>query len=118
MQKLRRFGLKNPRSLTLKDPKIYRYLNQLDSCIVGLKERQWFLYSGYSKHMIENESKFALLTKQNGGYVTFGDNAKGKIIGQENIGKATSSLIENVIVVDDLKYYLLSIVNFVTKVLK
>ena len=68
--------------------------------------------------MIENESKFALLTKQNGGYVTFGDNAKGKIIGQENIGKATSSLIENVIVVDDLKYYLLSIVNFVTKVLK
>ena len=68
--------------------------------------------------MIENESKFALLTKQNGGYVTFGDNAKGKIIGQENIGKATSSLIKNVIVVDDLKYYLLSIVNFVTKVLK
>ena len=68
--------------------------------------------------MIENESKFALLTKQNGGYVTFGDNAKGKIIDQENIGKATSSLIKNVIVVDDLKYYLLSIVNFVTKVLK
>ena len=32
MQKLRRFGLKNPNSLTLKDPKRYGYLNQLELC--------------------------------------------------------------------------------------
>ena len=40
MQKLRRFGLKNPNSLTLKDPKRYGYLNQLELCVVGLKKGQ------------------------------------------------------------------------------
>ena len=35
--------------------------------------------------MIGDESKFAFLTKRNGGYVTFGDNSKGRIIGQGNI---------------------------------
>ena len=40
MQKMRRFGLKNPSSLTLKDPKRYEYLNQLELCVVGFKERQ------------------------------------------------------------------------------
>ena len=38
MQKLKKFGLKNPRSLTLKDPKRYGYLNQLELCVVGFKE--------------------------------------------------------------------------------
>ena len=52
---------------------------------------------------------FFFLIKKNGGYVTFGDNAKGKIIGQGNIGNNTSSLIENVLLVDGLKHNLLSI---------
>ena len=56
--------------------------------------------------MTGDESKFAFLTKKNGGYVTFGDDAKGKIIGQGNIGNDTSSLIENVLLVDDLKHNL------------
>ena len=50
--------------------------------------------SGCSRHMIRDESKFSFLTKKNGGYVTFGENAKGKIIGQGNIGNDTSSLIK------------------------
>ena len=33
----KRFGLKNPRSLTLKDPKGYGYLNQLEFYFVGFK---------------------------------------------------------------------------------
>ncbi|KAL6323600.1 hypothetical protein AAG906_039191 [Vitis piasezkii] len=37
-----------------------------------------------------DESKFAFLRKRNGGYVTFGDNSKGRIIGQGNIGLETS----------------------------
>ena len=53
--------------------------------------------SGYSRHMTGDESKFAFLTKKNGGYVTFGDNAKGRIIGQDNISNDTSSLIESVL---------------------
>ena len=59
--------------------------------------------------MIKDESKFTFLTKKNWGYVTFGDNAKRKIIGQGNIGNDISSLIENVLLVDGLKHNLLSI---------
>ena len=43
--------------------------------------------------MTGDESKFAFPTKKNGEYVTFGDNVKGRIIGQGNIGNGTSSRI-------------------------
>ena len=59
--------------------------------------------------MTGDESKFAFLTKRNGGYVTFGDNAKRMIIGQGNISNDTSSLIESVLLVDGLKHNLWSI---------
>ena len=60
--------------------------------------------------MIGDKSKFAFLTKRKGGYVSFGNNAKGKIITQDNIDNYdTSFLIENVLLVDDLKHNLLSI---------
>ena len=58
--------------------------------------------------MIGDESNFDFLKKKNGGYVTFRNNAKGRIIGQGNIGNDTSSLIENVLV-DGIKHNLLSI---------
>nr|CAN69606.1 hypothetical protein VITISV_007662 [Vitis vinifera] len=70
---------------------------------LGSKKDKWFLDSGCSRYMIGDESKFAFLTKKNGGYVTFGDNAKGKITGQGNIGNNTFSLIESVLLVDGLK---------------
>ena len=60
-------------------------------------------------NMTKDESKFAFLTKKNGGYVTFEDNATRRIIGQGNIGNDTSSLIESVLLVDGLKHNLLSI---------
>ena len=66
--------------------------------------------------MTGNESKFAFITKRKGGHVTFGDNAKGRIIGQCNIG--TSFLIESVLLVDDLKHNLLSISQFCDKCFK
>ena len=59
--------------------------------------------------MIGDESNFDFLKKKNGGYVTFRNNAKGKIISQGNIGNDISSLIENVLLVDGLKHNLLSI---------
>ena len=50
------------------------------------------------------------LSKQKGGYITFDDNSQGKIIGKGNIsGNHPSSLIENIFLVDKLKYNLLSI---------
>ena len=52
---------------------------------------------------------FSTLTPKDGGYVTFGDNKKGKIIGIGSIGKSNSLNIENVLLVDGLKHNLLSI---------
>ncbi|RVW73015.1 hypothetical protein CK203_057446 [Vitis vinifera] len=66
----------------------------IDELDEGSKKDKWFLDSGCSRHMTNYESKFAFLTKKKRGYITFGDNAKGRIIGQGNIGNGTSSLIE------------------------
>ena len=84
----------------------------------GLMKDKWFLDSGCSRHMTRDESKFAFLTKRKGGYVTFGDNSKGRIIGQDNIGNGTSSLIESVLLVDSLKHNLLSISQLCDKCFK
>ena len=44
-----------------------------------------------------------------GGYVNFGENAKGRIIGKDKFGNGTCSLIESVLLVDGLKHNLLNI---------
>ncbi|KAL6320974.1 hypothetical protein AAG906_010783 [Vitis piasezkii] len=66
------------------------YFMAIDDLDEGSKKDKWFLDSGCSRHMTEDESKFAFLTKRKKGYVTFGDNSKGRIIGQGNIGFETS----------------------------
>ncbi|KAL6319784.1 hypothetical protein AAG906_036843 [Vitis piasezkii] len=81
----------------------------IDDLDEGSNKDKWFLDSGCSRHMTGDESKFVFLTKRKGGYITFGDNAKGRIISQGNIGNGTSSLIESVLLVDGLKHNLLSI---------
>ena len=50
--------------------------------------------SGCSRYMTGDESKFVFLTRRKGGYVNFGDNGKGRIIGHGSIGNNSSSLIE------------------------
>ena len=52
---------------------------------------------------------FSKLEKKNGGNVTFGDNAKGKVVGIGTIGKDSSTCIDNVLLVDGLKHNLLSV---------
>ena len=47
--------------------------------------------------MTGNQSAFTIFTPKEGGGVTFGDNGKGKIIGQGNIGKDSFSVIEDVL---------------------
>ena len=68
--------------------------------------------------MTEDESKFTFLTKKKREYVTFGDNAKGRIIGQGNIGNDISFLIKSVLLVDGLKHNLLSISQLCDKCFK
>ena len=60
--------------------------------------------------MTGNCAWFSSFTKvENCEYVSFGDNSKGKIIRIGNIGKISSTLIENVYLVENLKHNLISI---------
>ena len=47
---------------------------------------EWYLDSGCSRHMTGDKEQFNKLNAKDGGHVTFGDNAKGKIIGIGEIG--------------------------------
>ncbi|KAH9684787.1 hypothetical protein KPL70_013662 [Citrus sinensis] len=79
---------------------------------IGLKKKKnkWYLDSGCSRHMTGNYAWFSSFTKiENGGDVSFGDNSKGKILGIRNVGKVSSTLIENVCLVENLKHNLISI---------
>ncbi|KAK2976835.1 hypothetical protein RJ640_029721 [Escallonia rubra] len=58
--------------------------------------------------MTGDRSLFSHITPKNGGLVTFGDNSNGKIIGKGKIGTGSIS-IDNVSLVDGLKFNLISI---------
>ena len=73
------------------------------------KKEKWYLDSRCSRHMTRDKSMFASLNPKDGGFVTFGDNSKEKIIGIGNVGKEPSPIIKNVLLVDGLKHNLLSI---------
>ena len=78
----------------------------------GLKKKnnKWYLDNGCSRHMIGNYTWFPSFTKiKNGGDISFGDNSKGKILGIGNVSKISSTLIENVCLVENLKHNLISI---------
>ena len=57
----------------------------------------WYLNSGCSRHMTGDKSMFASQSTNDGVYVTFGDNSKGKIIGIGNVGKEPSPIIKKCI---------------------
>ncbi|KAG8639484.1 hypothetical protein MANES_14G146816v8 [Manihot esculenta] len=80
-------------------------------CLKSSKiENKWYLDSGYSRHMTGNSSHFISLEKKDGsGQVTFGDNDKGKIVGICKVGKENSPILDKVLLVDGLKYNLLSV---------
>ena len=59
--------------------------------------------------MTGDSSKFISLTAIDGGHVTFGDNAKGKVIGKGKVGKSKNCCVEDVLLVKGLKHNLLSI---------
>ena len=73
------------------------------------KKIKWYLNSGCSRHMTGDKEQFNKLDAKDGGHVTFGDNAKGKIIGIGEISNSQSLSIHHVLFVDGLKHNLLSI---------
>ena len=77
-------------------------------CLKSEKEL-WYLDSGCSRHMSGNTTLFTEIKKKEYGNVTFGDKSMGKIIGIGKVGKDPSNFIDNVYLVDGLKFNLLSI---------
>ena len=59
--------------------------------------------------MTRDKEQFHKLDTKDGGHVTFGDNAKGKIVGIGEIGNPQSLSIHHMLFVDDLKHNLFSI---------
>ncbi|WRX14525.1 GAG-pre-integrase domain - like 6 [Theobroma cacao] len=78
---------------------------QKDTCTRAQpKEKEpWYMDSGCSRHMTENEMLFAQLDKKKKGVVSFGDDSKGRIYGIGTIGKNFQALISNVLLVKDLE---------------
>ena len=65
--------------------------------------------------MMDDKSQFIMSESKDGGVVIFGDNKKRCIIDVGNIHITPSTSIQNVLLVDGLKYNLLSISQFYDK---
>ena len=70
---------------------------------------KWYLDSRCSRHMTGNKEHFNKLDAKDGEHITFGDNAKGKIIGIREIGNPQFLSIHHVLFIDGHKHNLLSI---------
>jgi len=68
----------------------------------------WYLDSGCSKHMTGEASQLINL-KWKPGFVTYGDNNRGRILGAGDIGRGNKVIIKDVLLVEGLKHSLLSI---------
>ena len=68
--------------------------------------------------MTGDKNLFMDLKPKNEGDVIFGDNSKGQIEGIGSIGNKSSTFIENVLLVNDLKHNLLCISQLCDKGLK
>ena len=69
----------------------------------------WYLDSGFSRHMTGNKSFFKTLVMEDGGFVTFGDGSKKKVIGKCNISIFGLPSLPNAFFVDGLQANLISI---------
>ena len=75
----------------------------------------WYLNSRCSYHMTRENAMFSHILPKNWGYVTFGDNNKGKIFCEGKVGKSPKPTIDDVLLIDGLKHNLLSISQFCDK---
>jgi hypothetical protein len=70
----------------------------------------WIMDSGYSRHMTGNKKWFYSLTPlSHKEYVTFGDDKKGKMLGTSVIKVNDCFTLNDVALVDRLRYNLLSV---------
>jgi hypothetical protein len=77
-------------------------------------ENTWLIDSGCSRHMSRNKKLFSSLTPlSHKEYVTFGDDKKGKVLGTGIIKVNDYFTLNDVALVDKLRYNLLSISHVV-----
>jgi len=69
----------------------------------------WYLDSGCSKHMTGEAAQLINLKWKPAGFVTYGDNNRGRILGVGDIGNRNKVIIKDVLLVESLKHSLLSI---------
>jgi hypothetical protein len=73
-------------------------------------EDMWLMDSGFSRHMIRNKKWFSNLTPlSHKEYVTFGDDKKGKVLGIGVMKVNDCFILNDVALVDRLRYNLLSV---------
>jgi hypothetical protein len=76
----------------------------------GGLENKWLMDSGCSRHMTRNNKWFSRLTPlSHKEYVTFGDDKKGNVLGTIIIKVNDYFTLNDVTLVDKLRYNLLSI---------
>jgi hypothetical protein len=76
----------------------------------GGLENRWLMNFGCLRHMTRNKKWFSSLTPlPHKEYVTFGDDKKGKVLGTDIIKENDHFTLNNVILVDKLRYNLLSV---------
>jgi hypothetical protein len=80
----------------------------------GGLENKWLMDSGCSRHMTGDKKWFSSLTSlSHKGYATFGDNNKGKVFGTGVIKVNNNFTLNDVTLVDKLRYNLLSVSQLV-----
>ncbi|XP_070023318.1 uncharacterized protein [Nicotiana sylvestris] len=70
---------------------------------------KWYLDSACSRYMTGDKQLFKSVTKLDGGTVTFGDKCKGNVIGVGKVLLSSICNVDEVYLVDELGYNLLSI---------
>ena len=74
------------------------------------KRSQWYVDSGFSKHMTGDQDKFLSLKRKEKWSVTFGDNVSAKILGKGTVSlRNNKAKEENFLLLENLKPNLLSV---------
>jgi hypothetical protein len=80
----------------------------------GGPENKWLMYSGCSRYMTGNKKwLFSLTPLSHKEYVTFGDDKNGKVLGTSIIKVNDYFILNDVALMDKLKYNLLSVSQLV-----
>ena len=72
-------------------------------------QSRWILDNGCSRHMSGEKQLFNDVTKKDYGSATFEDNSKVKAVGIGSVSFVGSTQVEEVLLVEGLKYNLLNI---------